>query len=52
MPLFQALVLNGQAADAEKTGPQRDRHEKNYGPMYDVLYGQYMRSITCPRANS
>ena len=44
MPLFQALVLNDQTSDAEKLARDVIAHEKNYGPMYDALYGQYMRS--------
>jgi tetratricopeptide (TPR) repeat protein len=43
-PLFQALVLDGQAAEAEKIARDAIARDKTFSPIYDLLYAQYMRS--------
>ncbi len=42
LPLFQALVLGGRAAEAEKLARDVIGREKTFGQMYDLLYAQYM----------
>jgi tetratricopeptide (TPR) repeat protein len=41
---FQALVANGQVAEAEKLGRDVIGRQKNFSPMYDMMYIQYMRT--------
>jgi tetratricopeptide (TPR) repeat protein len=40
---FQALVANNQAADGEKLARDVIAKNKEYSPIYDMLYIQYMR---------
>ncbi len=40
---FQALVLNDQFPDAEKLANEMIAKQKDYAPIYDVLFLQYMR---------
>jgi tetratricopeptide (TPR) repeat protein len=40
---FQALVLNDQFSDAEKVANEMIAKQKDYAPIYDVLFLQYMR---------
>ena len=40
---FQALAANGQFPEAEKLGKELISREKNYSPMYDLMYLSYMR---------
>ena len=44
MPLVQALILDGHEQDAEKLAREVIAREKTFGPMYDLLYQQYMRA--------
>jgi tetratricopeptide (TPR) repeat protein len=39
----QALILNNQGPEAEKLARDVIAKEKNYAPMYDILYYQYAR---------
>jgi tetratricopeptide (TPR) repeat protein len=40
---FQALVASNRFADAEQLARHLIQKEKNYGPIYDLLYVAYMR---------
>jgi tetratricopeptide (TPR) repeat protein len=42
LPLFQALVLSGRGADAEKLARDVIGRQKTFGQMYDLLYARYM----------
>jgi tetratricopeptide (TPR) repeat protein len=42
LPLFQAMVLSGRGADAEKLARDLIAREKTFGQMYDLLYERYM----------
>ncbi|HEV2199391.1 MAG TPA: tetratricopeptide repeat protein [Bryobacteraceae bacterium] len=44
LALFQALVQDGKAAEAEKLAGEVLDRDKTYGPMYDLLYVQYVRT--------
>ena len=39
--LMECLILNGQGAEAEKLGTAFLARQKDFGPVYDVLYGYY-----------
>ena len=39
--LMECLVLNGEGAEAEKIGTAFLARRKDFGPVYDVLYGYY-----------
>ena len=43
MAYFQALILNDRVDDAEKLAREMINRQKNFSPMYDLLYLQYMR---------
>lgn len=43
MAYFQALVASNRFPDAEKIARRLIEKQKNYGPIYDLLYVQYMR---------
>ena len=43
MAYFQALTANKRSADAEKLGCEVIERNKTFGPMYDLLYLQYMQ---------
>ena len=47
---FQALLSNQQGADAEKMGLAVIDKNKNFAPMYDMLYVYYMQSKRVPEA--
>jgi predicted Zn-dependent protease len=40
--LMECLILNGQGAEAEKLGMAFLARQKDFTPVYDVLYGYYM----------
>src|SRR5487761_2391668 len=40
---FQALILDDRFPEAEKLANALIDKEKTYGPMYDLLYAQYLR---------
>lgn len=40
---FEALVRNNQFPEAEKLARDLIAHDKNYSPIYNALYVQYMR---------
>jgi tetratricopeptide (TPR) repeat protein len=42
-PYFQALAANNRFPEAEKLAYQLIAKEKNYSPIYDLLFGQYLR---------
>lgn len=42
--LMECLVLNGDGAEAEKIGTAFLARRKDFGPVYDVLYGYYATS--------
>lgn len=44
LALFQALVQDGKAAEAEKLAREVLGRDKTFSPMYDLLYTQYVRS--------
>ena len=50
MAYFQALVANKQADQAEKMGLTVIDKNKNFAPMYDVLYFYYMKAKRVPEA--
>jgi len=39
--LMESLILNGEGAEAEKIGTAFLARRKDFGPVYDVLYGYY-----------
>jgi len=43
-PLMEAMVANGQGADAEKEGREYLAHDPHFAPVYDTLYRWYMQS--------
>jgi tetratricopeptide (TPR) repeat protein len=47
---FQALLSNQQAPEAEKMGLAVIDKNKNFSPMYDVLYVYYMQNKRVPDA--
>src|ERR1019366_8316329 len=47
---FQALLSNHQAPEAEKMGLAVIDRNKNFAPMYDVLYVYYMQTKRVPEA--
>lgn len=44
LPFVQVLGQQGQLQEAEKLALEFIQADKTYGPMYDVLYSQYMTS--------
>jgi tetratricopeptide (TPR) repeat protein len=42
--LMECLILNGQGPEAEKLGTAFLARRKDFGPVYDALYGYYMTS--------
>jgi tetratricopeptide (TPR) repeat protein len=44
MLYFQALAVDRQMPEAEKVARDLIASQKSYGPIYDLLYRQYMRS--------
>ncbi|HWD99775.1 MAG TPA: tetratricopeptide repeat protein [Bryobacteraceae bacterium] len=49
-PLMEALIANGQGAEAEKKGREYLAHDAHFGPIYDTLYRWYMQSHNEPAA--
>jgi len=49
---FQALVLDNRFPEAEKLANDLIDKQKNYGLMYDMLYGQYLRKNDLPSAEA
>jgi tetratricopeptide (TPR) repeat protein len=49
---FQALVLDNRFPDAEKLANDLIDRQKNYGTMYDMLFGQYLRQKDLPAAEA
>ncbi len=43
MAYFQALVASNRFPEAEKLAHELIAKQKNYAPIYDLLYLQYMR---------
>lgn len=43
LTFFQALVQNDQFPEAEKLGRQLIDKQKDYAPIYDIMFLQYMR---------
>ncbi|MGD0199485.1 MAG: tetratricopeptide repeat protein [Bryobacteraceae bacterium] len=43
LPLVQSLLADGQQAEAERLGRALLEKRKDFAPMYDVLYAEYMR---------
>jgi tetratricopeptide (TPR) repeat protein len=43
-PLMEALIVNGQGAEAEKAGREYLAHDAHFAPIYDTLYRWYMQN--------
>ncbi len=43
-PMMEALIANGQGAEAEKEGREYLAHDQHFAPIYDTLYRWYMQN--------